>query len=788
MNTKILHTLEFSKILYKLESFAVTQQGKARTTALLPSSDFAEVQHQLQATREATDVVRLRGKAPFGGIRDIEASVRRAQIGGMLNPMELLDISLTSQAARKLKRFLIEAHVEFQVPFIKGLADLISEHKAVEDEINRCIDEQAVVVDQASSELGRIRQELRTNESRVREKLEQILRSTSKQKMLQEQLITIRSDRYVIPVKQEYRAEFGGLIHDQSASGATLFIEPEVIVQLNNKLRELKLKEVTEIEKILTKLTALIAEISSSLLAIIDILAELDFIFAKAGLAHSMKATYPIVNDQGWIRVRRARHPLIAPNEVVPLDMELGQTYTTIIVTGPNTGGKTVTLKTVGLLSLMTMSGLFIPAEEGSHVSIYDSIYADIGDEQSIEQSLSTFSSHMTNIISILQHCSARSLILLDELGAGTDPAEGAALAIAILDHIHQLGCRVIASTHYPELKAYAYQRTGTMNASMEFDMLSLRPTYRLLIGVPGQSNAFAIASRLGLSDEIIAHAREQVNEENMRAETMIASLQENRLLAEQQRKETDQQLSEAHLMKLDAEKQKDDIEAQKQKLLEAAKAEARSLLLKARKEADDIITELRRMASEQSEVIKEHRLIDARRKFDEIGQDWQEAPKTKSPAHKKIKWQVGDAVKVSSLGQKGHIAELVNASEVMVQLGVMKFKVSIEDLEWLSEQASQKPLSKTTAHVKRTRDETTRLELDLRGMNVEEAILETDRFLDEAYLSNLGQVVIIHGKGTGVLRTGIQEFLRKHKHVKSYRLGTYHEGSQGVTVAELNR
>ncbi|MBP1993518.1 endonuclease MutS2 [Paenibacillus eucommiae] len=787
MNEKILKTLEFEKILHRLSSHAATSLGKELAEMLNPLGDFTQVKLRLQATNEAVNVQRLKGNAPFGGVRNIRSALHRARIGGMLNPAELLDISTTMFGARRLKRFIAAVHEEYSVPMLKEQADFLSENKALEDKINGCIDENAMIMDSASPALGKIRSELRTGEARVRERLEQMIRTPSTQKMLQDVLVTIRNDRYVIPVKSEYRSSFGGMIHDQSASGATLFIEPEVVMQLNNKLRELKLKEEVEIEKILIALTELVAEQADLLVSDVDLLAELDFNFAKAGLAGEMKATLPLLNDRGFIKIKRGRHPLIAAATVVPLDLELGSPYSTIIVTGPNTGGKTVSLKTVGLLSLMAMSGLFVPAEESSQLCVFDAIYADIGDEQSIEQNLSTFSSHMTNIIRILRDMTPKSLVLLDELGAGTDPAEGSALAISLLDHMHRMGCRIIATTHYPELKAYAYQKSGTINASMEFDVQTLSPTYRLLVGVPGRSNAFAIAERLGLSRPIIEHARGQVAEEDVRVESMIASLEENRLAAENERQTAEQLRIEAEALRSELEAQQRSFDAQRDKLLEKAEREARDAVAKARREAEEVIAELRRMALEEAGGVKEHRLIDARRRLDLAEPALREKRGEGRVAAKKRPETIeaGDDVRVISLGQKGQVVEVVSGTEALVQLGIMKMKVRTADLERIGSAAVKKPMQTATT-VKRSRDDNTRTELDMRGMNLEEAIIEADRFLDESFLSNLGQVYLIHGKGTGVLRTGLQEYLRRHKHVKSYRIGNYNEGGTGVTIVEL--
>ncbi|AIQ34624.1 recombination and DNA strand exchange inhibitor protein [Paenibacillus sp. FSL R5-0345] len=787
MDDKILHTLEYRKILNKLMQYTQTSMGRLTAEQLRPSGDFEGVKKLLQATDEAANVDRLKGIPSFGGISDIRAALKRASIGGMLGTTELLAVGTTIGGARRVKRFLAAMHEEEKIEFLFSLSDVLSEQKHVEDAIRLCIDENADVLDTASSELATIRRELRGGETRIREKLDSMIRSSSVSKMLQDQLVTIRGDRFVIPVKAEYRAHFGGIVHDQSGSGATLFIEPESIVAMNNKLRETRLREEREIEIILHRLTALVADIAEEMTYDIDILGELDFIFSKARLARDMKATQPRMNDRGYLKLRKGRHPLIPAEHVVPLDVELGNQYSSIIVTGPNTGGKTVTLKTIGLLSLMSMSGLFIPAEEGSQMCVFDAIYADIGDEQSIEQSLSTFSSHMTNIISILRRMTPKSLILLDEVGAGTDPAEGSALAIAILEHIHRTECRMVATTHYSELKAYAYERKGVINASMEFDVQSLSPTYRLLIGVPGRSNAFAIAERLGLPGAILEHARGEVKEEDLRVEHMIASLEENRLGAEQEHERAESIRREVEELRSRHQQELEKLESQRDKRLEKAEKDASAILEKARKEAEEIISDLRRLAMEEGASVKEHKLIEARRRLDEAEPSPRKKAATRKPAKAPRTIGPGDEVKVDSLNQKGFVVELSGTKEALVQFGIMKMKVSLDDLELLSSKAASAPVPlRQATTVKRSRDENIRRELDLRGTNLEEAIMETDRFIDEAFLGNLGQISIIHGKGTGVLRTGIQEYLRKHRHVKSYRLGNYNEGGAGVTVAEL--
>lgn len=785
MNSKVLNKLEYHKIIDALTRFTGTELGRELAKRLQPSTGLDHVKHMLQATDEAVTVDRLKGAPPFGGISDMRPAAKRARIGGTLSPHELYAIAATVSGGRRVSRHLAALHEDEPIPLLFQLTEELSDQKSLEDAIKRCIDENAEVLDSASPALAQIRRELRGGESRIREKLDSMIRSSSTAKMLQDQLITIRNDRFVIPVKAEYRAHFGGMIHDQSGSGATLFIEPEAIVAMNNKLRETRLAEEREIEIILQKLSALVGEQTELLTYDCETLAELDFIFAKARLAREMKASMPKMNDRGFLKLKKGRHPLIPIEQVVPIDVELGNHYSSIIVTGPNTGGKTVSLKTIGLLSLMGMSGLFIPAEDDSQLCVFDSIYADIGDEQSIEQNLSTFSSHMTNIISILKEMTPKSLVLLDELGAGTDPAEGSALAIAILEHIHSLGCRMVATTHYSELKAYAYERKGVINASMEFDINTLSPTYRLLIGVPGRSNAFAIAERLGLSRDILDFARGEVKEEDLRVENMIASLERNRVGAEKERETAERIRKEAEDLHRHYEAELEKLQNQYDKRIEKAEADARALVEKARAESEQIIADLRRLAFEEGASVKEHKLIAARKALDEAAP----VQKKKAPAVRKALKQrqigPGDEVMVYSLNQKGSVVELAG-QEAVVQLGILKMKVRLDDMELIGQQQPVKTVQRTGANVKRTRDDSVKSELDLRGANLEEALIEVDRFLDEAFLGNLGQVYIIHGKGTGVLRTGIQEYLRRHKHIKSYRLGNYGEGGTGVTVAEL--
>lgn len=783
MNERVLNTLEYNKILDRLEEHASSSLGKEKVRALYPFTHIDEVVAALVATEEGATVLRLKGLVPLGGIHDVRAFAKRASIGGILAPKDLLDLADTISGGRKLKNFLLALCDDQPLPTIEGLANQIDGLRNLESEILACIDDHGEVLDGASSTLKRLRQEIRSIESNVRQKLDHMIRSSSNQKMLQEAVVTIRNDRYVIPVKQEYRANFGGLVHDQSASGATLFIEPQAVVQLNNQLREAKIKEEREIEKILRELTSQVAIVADAIITNVEALAELDFIFAKAKYAHAIRATKPILNDRRYIRIKRGRHPLISIDVVVPIDVELGGAYSMLMITGPNTGGKTVTLKTIGLITLMAQSGLFVPCNEESEIAIFDAIYADIGDEQSIEQSLSTFSSHMTNIIRILSEMNHNSMVLLDELGAGTDPTEGAALAMAILDHMHRMGARVVATTHYSELKAYAYNRENVINASVEFDVETLSPTYRLLVGVPGRSNAFAIAGRLGLDPALIEKAKLHVDQESKQVENMIASLESNRKLSEEERLRAEEYRREAERLRESLASERARFEQERDKLLQQASEEAKLAVKKAKEESEVIIQDLRRLALEEGASVKEHKLIEAKKRLEEMVPTWKQT-KTQSKTGKgKQVIREGDEVLVLSLGLKGTVLESAGNNEFMVQVGIMKSKIAASDLQVIQQEKAK--IERTITTVKSNR-ETIRTELDLRGSNVDEAMLAIDKYLDEAVLAGLHQVRIIHGLGTGALRRGVQDYLRSHRAIKSMRLGVHGEGGTGVTVVEL--
>ena len=782
MHDKVLRLLEFDKVKEQLKTHASSTLGKQKVSDLKPFADFETVLEAQQATDEGVTVLRLKGYAPLRGIRDIRQTVKRAEIGGMLSTEELLDIVSTLHVGKQLKMFiqtLIEDGAD--LPILAGFCEKISPEIELNREIKRCIDDDGVVVDSASHELSRIRRQLRNSEAQIREKLEAIIRSGKFQKMLSDAIVTLRNDRYVIPVKQEYRHSFGGIVHDQSASGATLFIEPQSVVTVNNRLRELKADEKREVEKILKTLSQRVAQSARELYTNMAMLAELDFIFAKANYAKAIAATKPALNNKNVLTFKQARHPLIAKEAVVPIDVELGCKFTSLVITGPNTGGKTVTLKTIGLLTVMAQAGLHIPVDDGSEAAVFHTVFADIGDEQSIEQNLSTFSSHMTNIIDMLNQIDKNSLVLFDELGAGTDPQEGAALAISILDDVCQRGALVVATTHYSELKAYAYNRNGVMNASVEFDVETLRPTYRLLIGVPGRSNAFDISRKLGLSPTIIERAKEQISRETAQVDNMLASL-------ERAKQETDEELEnarrlrkEAESMKAELKKQFSAFQSERKRLYQEAEEKARHIVEQAKREAEEILQELR---SYRHKTVKEHQLIDAKKRLEEAapnlsaGADFGSL-QDRAEANEEL--QPGDEVKVLSLEQKGQIVKKIDDREYLVHVGMMKVNVKANDVEKIRTKESAKPIVSV-----KPANRSVKSELDLRGKRYEDAQVELERYLDNALLSGFSQVSIIHGKGTGALRKSVQELLKNHPHVKRMRMGGAGEGGSGVTVVEL--
>lgn len=783
---RALKTLEFDKVRQQVATFCTSSIGKDAVNELLPETDFDAVQALLEEMDEGLTILRLKGDVPMGGIFDVRPHAKRAQIGAMLSPMELMEISSTIRASRILRNFIDDtvADEEIDIPHFVERKEQMPVLTGVQHEINDCIGDNGEVLDSASTALRSIRQSLRAEESKVRGKLESLIRGSNAAKMLSDAIITIRNDRYVIPVKQEYRSHYGGIVHDQSSSGQTLFIEPDAVMQANNEVQRLKVKEQAEIERILTVLSSKVQEISHELFVLVGILGEIDVILAKGKYGQANNCTMPVLNRDGYIRLVRARHPLIDVDVAVPNTIEFGREYTAIVITGPNTGGKTVTLKTVGLCTLMAQAGLPVPALDGSELTVFEQVFADIGDEQSIEQSLSTFSSHMVNIVDILSKFDSQSLVLFDELGAGTDPQEGAALAISILDEVVGRGARVMATTHYPELKAYGYNRPQVVNASVEFDIETLSPTYRLLIGVPGRSNAFEISKRLGLSESIINQAKSFTGTDRHEVESMIASLEESRLKAEREADEAYGLLEEAKYLHESLAERLKVYEEKKDSLEKKAKERAKKIVDEAKVEAETIINELREMKKNAASAVKEHELIDAKKRLDDAAPKENRVLKKAVEARERMQTlQVGDEVKVLSYGQKGTLLEKVSANEWIVQIGILKMKLPDADLEYIKPE--KESVRKAVNHVK-NRNSHVKLELDLRGERYEDAIIRAEKYLDDALLANYPRVSIIHGKGTGALRQGIQTFLKGHKRVKSFRYGEAGEGGFGVTVVEL--
>ncbi|EEP0530022.1 endonuclease MutS2 [Listeria monocytogenes] len=784
MEKKVEAILEFDKIKKQLTEFASSSLGEQAILELEPATDFQVVQKTQLETEEGAKIIRLRGSAPITGLTDVFAHLKRLEIGGDLNGLEIYQIGSNLRVSRQMKNFmndLLEIGVE--IPLLGALSEELLVLKEVEEDIAISVDESGKVLDTASEALSTIRRTLRRTEDRVREKLESYLRDRNASKMLSDAVITIRNDRYVIPVKQEYKGHYGGIVHDQSASGQTLFIEPQSVVDLNNERKALQAKEKQEIERILAEISASLATWINEIHHNTFILGRFDFIFAKARFGKAMKAVTPHLSDAGVVHLIAARHPLLDAAKVVANDIYLGEDFTTIVITGPNTGGKTITLKTLGLLTLMAQSGLQIPAQEDSTIAVFEHVFADIGDEQSIEQSLSTFSSHMTNIVSILENVNQKSLILYDELGAGTDPQEGAALAIAILDASHAKGASVVATTHYPELKAYGYNRVHATNASVEFNVETLSPTYKLLIGVPGRSNAFDISRRLGLSENIITEARSLVDTESADLNDMISSLEEKRNLAETEYEEARELARGADSLLKDLQKEITNYYQQKDKLIEQASEKAATIVEKAEAEAEEIIHELRTMQLNGAAGIKEHELIDAKTRLGKA------KPKTinktipRAPKQKPHVFQEGDNVRVLSLGQKGTLLNKISDKEWNVQIGIIKMKIKTADLEYIQPEKPKKQRIITSVH---SSDSPAKSELDLRGERYEDALQKVDKYLDEALLAGYPQVAIIHGKGTGALRTGVTEYLKNHRMVKSIRFGAAAEGGNGVTIVEF--
>ena len=776
-----IQILEFHKIKQTVESLCASSLGLKRVALLMPSTDEKQVEYTLNQSDEALKIILALGEAPLGGVSDITEPIKRAKISALLSANELLSISRLLYAVSQLKAFSDRlTDIKVEAPIFMSQVDSLVSLNRLQSAINDCIDETGSVLDSASPELRTIRRAIQATESRIKEKLNQVV--AERRNKLTDGIVTIRNERYVVPVRAEAKNTFGGTVHDQSSSGNTYFIEPKEVVDLNNKLQEYHVEERREIERILRALTEEVKKFVDELSVNVDVLSEIDFMFAKGKYARLIHGIRPKMNQKGIIRLVGARHPLIDARTVVANDIEIGDEYTTIVITGPNTGGKTVTLKTVGLLTLMAQSGLLIPAHASSQLAIFDHVFADIGDEQSIEQSLSTFSSHMTNIVRIMERLTVNSLILFDELGAGTDPKEGASLAISILDYVKVRGARTIATSHYPELKAYAYECDDVINASVEFDIETLSPTYRLLVGVPGRSNAFEISKRLGLKEAILEAARTRVETTKTELTDLITKLEDRGLELDREIQGLQQQNQEVEQMRLDYERKIAKFEAEREKLLEQIKKEAFENIRQAKEEAEQIVADLRQAKKAADLTIKDHELTEKLTALK--ASEAKQAEQFKRKARNKAPLKPGDEVMVLSLNRQGELIEQTKNGEWMVQLGMMKVNIKADDLEYLRKSVKKKDTAKGKMIHKRRTD--IGIQLDLRGERYEDAILRLDKYMDEVLLAGYQTVTIIHGHGTGALRQGVHKYLKQNKHVASFRFGGAGEGGTGATVVEL--
>ncbi|AZG95442.1 endonuclease MutS2 [Staphylococcus aureus] len=781
MRQKTLDVLEFDKIKSLVANETISDLGLEKVNQMMPATNFETVVFQMEETDEIAQIYNKHRLPSLSGLSKVSAFIHRADIGGVLNVSELNLIKRLIQVQNQFKTFynqLVEEDEGVKYPILDDKMNQLPVLTDLFQQINETCDTYDLY-DNASYELQGIRSKISSTNQRIRQNLDRIVKSQANQKKLSDAIVTVRNERNVIPVKAEYRQDFNGIVHDQSASGQTLYIEPSSVVEMNNQISRLRHDEAIEKERILTQLTGYVAADKDALLVAEQVMGQLDFLIAKARYSRSIKGTKPIFKEERTVYLPKAYHPLLNRETVVANTIEFMEDIETVIITGPNTGGKTVTLKTLGLIIVMAQSGLLIPTLDDSQLSVFKNVYCDIGDEQSIEQSLSTFSSHMTNIVEILKNADKHSLVLFDELGAGTDPSEGAALAMSILDHVRKIGSLVMATTHYPELKAYSYNREGVMNASVEFDVDTLSPTYKLLMGVPGRSNAFDISKKLGLSLNIINKAKTMIGTDEKEINEMIESLERNYKRVETQRLELDRLVKEAEQVHDDLSKQYQQFQNYEKSLIEDAKEKANQKIKAATKEADDIIKDLRQLREQKGADVKEHELIDKKKRLD----DHYEAKSIKQNVQKQKydKIVAGDEVKVLSYGQKGEVLEIVNDEEAIVQMGIIKMKLPIEDLE-----KKQKEKVKPTKMVTRQNRQTIKTELDLRGYRYEDALIELDQYLDQAVLSNYEQVYIIHGKGTGALQKGVQQHLKKHKSVSDFRGGMPSEGGFGVTVATL--
>lgn len=792
MNEKALKVLEYHKIIERLVNFAGSQPGKSLCRNLVPSTDISEIRRMQKETSDAVSRLCRKGNVSFSGLSDIRGSLKRLEIGGALNIDELLRVCKLLETTARVKSWSrSENREEMPDDSLDQMFTDLQPLTPLAAEIRRCIISEEEISDDASPGLRQVRRSMKLANEKIRSQLSAFVNGSTRT-YLQDAVITQRNGRFCIPVKAEYRGQVPGMIHDQSSTGSTLFVEPMAIVKLNNDLRELEIKEEKEIEIVLANLSALVAEQTEPLNYNVLLLTELDFIFARALLSRSYNGTEPEFNTEGRIRIKKGRHPLLDAKKVVPVDIRLGDDFTLLVISGPNTGGKTVSLKTVGLFTLLGQAGLHIPAFDHSELALFTEVYADIGDEQSIEQSLSTFSSHMTNIVSFWEHADENSLVLFDELGAGTDPTEGAALAIAILSNLHRRGIRTIATTHYSELKVYALSTPGVENGCCEFNVETLRPTYRLLIGIPGKSNAFAISEKLGLPDYVIEEAKEHLTQEAEDFEDVIADLETSRATIEQEQLEINRYKQEIEELKKRLERKEDRLESSREAVMQKAREEAQAILREAKEYADETIRKYNKLGKESDASKKMEqertRLREKMSALDKnIGAKAVKKPKKELTAKD---LRIGDSVRVLSMNLKGTVSTLPDArGNLYVQMGILRSQVSIKDLEKIDEEPAYKPAVKTHttgSKVKSSKSYSISAEINLIGMTSDEALAELDKYLDDAYLAHLSPVRVVHGKGSGVLRKAVHQYLRRQKHVASYRLGEFGEGDAGVTIVEF--
>ena len=796
MEQESFKVLEYKRILSRLREKAGTTLGKELAGGLLPSGDREEVRERLQQTAEAVYVSSM-AQPPLGGIKDIRESIKKVGLGAVLAPDELLDILTTMYAMREMKRFFKE--LEAEAPILKNWARSLEILGQLEKDLEHIVDEHGNLRDDASVELKRIRREIRSSQAKIKDHLAGLLHNNEYQKYFQEAIVTMRGDRYVLPVKQEYRQHFPGIVHDQSATGSTLFIEPMAVVNLNNDIKQLTAAERHEVERILRAASQKIRKNDSQLMDNCEIMAEVDFAFAKANLAYEMKATEPVLNEAGVTKLMSARHPLLPPDKVVPIDITIGDSYSMLLVTGPNTGGKTVSMKTFGLLVLMAQSGLFLPVESGSEIAVYNNIYADIGDEQSIEQSLSTFSAHMTHLVSILDKVEPEDLVLLDELGAGTDPEEGAALAMAILERLLTIKATVLATTHYSELKTFAFGREGIENACVEFDVATLRPTYRLLIGIPGASNAFAISRRLGLSESLIIRAKQLIQADHAQFEQVINQLEKEKMLYEQMNADIETRLRRAEQMEAKAEALRVELNQKKADILRRAKDEGAALVRRMRRESEEVISQLKEQFNDQGIQKRQAAIQAARDQINEAAGKVRPGIVSVKAFRKAVDLKTlepGDIIYVTKLDQKGTVLS-IRGKELEVQLGSLKTNVKAKDCKFVEKAPKEKHSANAASGARGSRSgsrgssfisktQEAHRDIDIRGMMVDEAEMVLGKFLDDSVMAGLSQVLIIHGKGTGALRKGVHAYLKRHRNVASFNFADMSEGGTGATLVEL--